>query len=224
MNPYETYDHDLRTCKKCAPILSAKLVDPRRGEERVVPRPIVTALRAKPIMLIGQAPGLTEYESGKPFSGPAGKDIREVFSECGLDAEQFSALVHTSAIVKCFPGSKLVPRRRGDGMRREDEKPSSAMIKNCRPFLERQLDLVNPRVLVLLGSFPLQAYLRLRGLAGGQAKLVHHVGRVEDWQGRRVVVLPHTSGSSYWLNDETNRQLFLSAKRCLRDEVTRLST
>jgi uracil-DNA glycosylase len=43
--------------------------------------------------------------------------------------------------VKCFPGSKIVLNRRKPGVRREDEKPSTVMINNCRPLLERQIAL-----------------------------------------------------------------------------------
>ena len=94
----EFYEVELRNCTKCAGILATKTVDPRKGDERVVPKPIATPLRAKPLMLVGQAPGLTEYQTGQPFSDQAGVDIRELFAECGIDEASFIRFVHTSAV------------------------------------------------------------------------------------------------------------------------------
>ena len=148
MNPFEEFDTVLGQCRKCEGILAQKFVDQRSSEERIEPRPIVVAIRQKPIMLIGQAPGLTEYETGKPFQGPAGQEIRNIFAECGVSAERFAHLVHTSAVVKCFPGSKKVADRRKPGFRREDEKPPVAMINNCRPLLERQVVLADPKIIL----------------------------------------------------------------------------
>jgi uracil-DNA glycosylase len=109
--------------------------------------------------------------------------------------------------------------RRRDGYRREDEKPARAMVKNCRPFLEAQVSIVNPKVVVLLGSFALKEYARIRKARMADAVLHKYVGRVEPWLDRRVIVLPHTSGLSYWLNDPEHRKQLASAKNCLAREA-----
>lgn len=223
MSPFEEFDAELRQCRKCESILAQKFVDERSSEERIQPRPIVIGIRQRPIMLIGQTPGLTEYESGKPFQGPAGQEIRDVFAECGVSAETFSRLVHTSAVVKCFPGSKKVANRRRPGFRREDEKPSVAMISNCRPLLERQIALADPKIIVLLGGFPLQAFLRMSGATSTKGELAAFVGRVLPWGKRKAIPFPHTSGASFWLNEPANKQLFAAAKNCLRAEVAALA-
>lgn len=223
LNPFEQFDTDLGQCRKCEGILAKKFVDERANEERIQPRPIVVAISQKPIMLIGQAPGLTEYETGKPFQGPAGQEIRSIFADCGVSAERFAHLVHTSAVVKCFPGSKKVANRRRPGFRREDEKPPAAMISNCRPLLERQIVLADPKIIVLLGGLPLQAFLRMSGAESSKAELSAFVGKVLHWGMRKVIPFPHTSGASFWLNDPANRQLFAAAKTCLRSEVAALS-
>ena len=222
MSPFEQFDIDLRACRKCEDILNRKCVDARVSDERVQPRPIVSGLQQRPIMLIGQAPGLTEYETGKPFQGPAGQEIRAVFAECGVAPEQFPCFVQTSAVVKCFPGSKIVANRRKPGVRREDEKPSMTMINNCRPLLERQISLCDPNVIVLLGGLPLQVFLRMSGAASANSELASYVGRVVQWGNRKVIPFPHTSGSSFWLNNPANRQLFATAKSLLRREVASL--
>lgn len=222
MSPFEEFDNDLRQCRKCESILAQKFVDERSSDERVEPRPIVIEIRQRPIMLIGQAPGLTEYKSGKPFQGPAGQEVRDVFAECGVSAESFARLVHTTAVVKCFPGSKKVANRRRPGFRREDEKPSTAMINNCRPLLEGQIALADPRVIVLLGGLPLKAFLRMSGATSTKAELAAYVGRILQWGKRKVIPFPHTSGASFWLNDPANKQLFVAAKNCLRAEAAAL--
>lgn len=173
-------------------------------------------------MLIGQAPGLTEYRTNTPFSGQAGQDIRALFQECGFGPSQFEQSVSTSAVAKCFPGSKLTKRRSGEGFRREDLKPSTVMLGNCRPFLLAQLELVSPRVVVLLGGMALEAYVELRTGRSSKPSLKEHVGRVEDWAGRRVVPLAHTSGGSFWLNDPGHRALQAQAKRLLAQELAAL--
>lgn len=223
MSPFEQFDADLRACRQCEGILSGKRVDARPEGERVEPRPIVSGLRQKPIMLIGQAPGLTEYRTATPFQGPAGQEIRAVFAECGVPPELFPQLVQTAAVVKCFPGSKIVANRRKPGVRREDKKPSASMISNCRPLLARQIALCDPQVIVLLGGLPLQAFLRMSGATSAKAELAAFVGRVVHWGKRKVIPFPHTSGSSFWLNDLANRELFAAAKCLLRKEVTILS-
>lgn len=223
VSPLEQFDTDLGACRKCEGILYRKFVGGRVSDERVQPRPIVSGLRQRPIMLIGQAPGLTEYQTGKSFQGPAGQEIRAVFAECGVTSERFPRVVQTSAVVKCFPGSKLVPSRRKPGVHREDEKPSATMIKNCRPLLERQIVLCDPDVIVLLGGLPLQVFLRMSGAVCTKAELAAFVGRIVQWGKRKVIPFPHTSGSSFWLNDPANRQLFAAAKSLLRREVASLS-
>lgn len=219
MQSSEEYETALRGCTLCAEILATKPVDPARSDERVVPRPIVRPLWPRPVMLVGQAPGLKEYESGNPFSGPAGMEVRGLFAECGCGSDAFERSVHTSAVAKCFPGSKLTKRRRGEGFRREDLKPTGTMLKNCRPFFQTQIDLVAPKLLVLLGRMALEAYLELRDGKKSKVLLEEHVGRVEEWAGRRVVALAHTSGGSFWLNKAENKARQAQAKRRLTEEL-----
>ncbi len=219
MDEYQALDREMGECRRCESILGKKPVNPLNGDETVIPKAIVTGIGPKPIMLIGQAPGLTEYETGKAFQGDAGQGIRGVLAECGVSAARFSELVYTSAVVKCFPGSKKIANRRRPGFRREDEVPSRTMVENCRPFFERQISLANPKLLLLLGSFPLKAYLRLRDRAWEDPRLENFIGRIEDWTYRKVIFLPHTSGTSRWLNDPANRELFAKAKALLRREV-----
>ncbi|WP_370526918.1 uracil-DNA glycosylase family protein [Methylobacter sp. BlB1] len=218
LNPH-TYEIELRKCTKCAHLLLKHQVDPATSNEPVVPRPIIRPIRCCPVMLIGQAPGLTEYRTGTPFSGQAGRDIRALFEECGFNEAQFERLVFTSAIAKCFPGSKLVPRRRGSGMRREDIKPSPEMLRNCSPFLLSQLDLVSPETVVLLGKMALEVFIELKTGQRTNVRLEDHVGQVYDWNGRKVIPLAHTSGASTWLNKPERKLLQERAKLHLKKQL-----
>lgn len=206
---------DIRTCRRCEDEFRHFAVHPGQPERGVaVPRPIVTSVQRKRVMLIGQAPGLTEYEVGKPFQGSAGQSIRSVFAEAGVPLEDFDELVYSTGVIKCFPGSKLTER--GGRTRREDVTPSPRMIRNCQPFLGRQVALVDPKVIVLLGVLPLISYLKQTGRTAAQAKLKNFVGCQEAWAGRSVIFLPHTSGASTWFNDPQNTALLRQAKDLLR--------
>jgi uracil-DNA glycosylase family 4 len=213
MDKYQTFDEDLRSCRKCAELLRDVPVDPSKSSETVVPKPIVSGIRQKPVFLLGQAPGLTEYETGRPFQGPAGQKIRGIFAEIGLRV--FDDLVFSSAVVKCYPGRKF-RKRNIPASGCEDRVPPRSMVTNCRPLLERQLDLVAPKVLVTLGSFPLKAYLELSGQRDRTSALEQFVGRKEEWGTKTVVFFPHTSGGARWLNSPANRALFIQAKEVLR--------
>jgi uracil-DNA glycosylase len=213
MDQYALFDKELKACHKCEVILASSPVDPCVSETCVEPRPIVSGIRSKPILLIGQAPGITEYNTVKPFQGKAGQKIREIFREVGV--ADFDELVYSSAVVKCYPGRKFRKLGKPDSCS-EDRMPSTQMVKNCRPFLERQLALVNPQVIVILGSFPLKAYLQIANQKISRPTLGNFVGKSELWNNRLVVFFPHTSGGAYWLNSLENKKLFNTAKQLLR--------
>ena len=90
------------------------------------------------------------------------------------------------------------------------------MVKHCQPFLERQIELVDPKVIVTLGSFPLKAYLRLSGSSSSGVTLDRYVGTSEAWGSRLVVFFPHTSGGARWLNSSANKERFAWAQELLR--------
>lgn len=217
---YTEFDEELKDCQKCKSILADRFVDPLQNKIMVEPRPVISGIKRKPIMLIGQAPGIKEYETQKPFQGQAGQDIRSIFNDIGI--KNFDEYVWSSAVVKCFPGRKKVKKRDGQGFRVEDEKPSPAMEKNCRPLLLRQIELSEPKVIVTLGGFSLKAYLKIQGRSVGEGKLENFVGKKEIWRDKTVIFFPHTSGSSFWLNSYANKELFRNAQDLLKQELIRL--
>ena len=104
--------------------------------------------RRADIMLVGEQPGDAEDIAGHPFVGPAGRVLDRALEEAGIDR----LTVYVTNVVKHF---KWEPR----GKRRIHAKPNSAEIVACRPWLETEIALVKPRVLVCLGATAAQALL-----------------------------------------------------------------
>ena len=99
------------------------------------------------IMLVGEQPGDYEDVAGKPFVGPAGKILDRALAEAGIDRGQ----VYVTNAVKHF---KWEPR----GKRRIHQKPNSREMAACRPWLEAEMRLVKPKLVVCLGSTAGQAF------------------------------------------------------------------
>ncbi|HEX2495619.1 MAG TPA: UdgX family uracil-DNA binding protein [Gaiellaceae bacterium] len=100
------------------------------------------------LMLVGEQPGDQEDLAGRPFVGPAGKLLDGALEEAGIDRE----LTYVTNVVKHF---KWQPR----GKRRIHQKPNAAEVAACRPWLDAELALIEPEVLVCLGATAAQALL-----------------------------------------------------------------
>ena len=104
--------------------------------------------RQAAILMVGEQPGDQEDVMGKPFVGPAGKVLDEALAAAGIDREE----VYLTNVVKHF---KWEPR----GKRRIHQKPNLTEIRACRPWLEAELALVAPRIVVCLGATAAQALM-----------------------------------------------------------------
>jgi uracil-DNA glycosylase len=100
------------------------------------------------VMFVGEQPGDQEDLQGKPFVGPAGKLLDKALEEAGIDRNQ----VYVTNVVKHF-------KWQARGKRRIHQKPNWSEIAACRPWLEAELEVVEPRVLVCLGATAAQALL-----------------------------------------------------------------
>jgi DNA polymerase len=100
------------------------------------------------VMFVGEQPGDAEDLAGRPFVGPAGRLLDKALEEAGIDR----GTVYVTNVVKHF---KWEPR----GKRRIHAKPNAGEIGACRPWLETEIALVKPRVLVCLGATAAQALL-----------------------------------------------------------------
>jgi uracil-DNA glycosylase len=101
-----------------------------------------------PAMLIGEQPGDVEDTTGRPFVGPAGRLLDKALVQAGIDRDR----VYVTNVVKHF---KWEPR----GKRRIHQKPNTAEIRACRPWLDLELALVAPKIVVCLGATAAQALL-----------------------------------------------------------------
>jgi len=104
--------------------------------------------RQAEVMLIGEQPGDREDLVGRPFVGPAGKLLDRALEEAGIDRRK----VYVTNVVKHF---KFEPR----GKRRIHKKPAAEEIAACRPWLDTEIGVVKPRVIVCLGATAAQALL-----------------------------------------------------------------
>lgn len=174
-------------------------------------RPVVSAAVAPRAMLVGQAPGRTEVDDGRPFAGRAGRTLFRWLARAGLDERTAREEILFAAVTRCFPGPS--PSGRGDRV------PSPAEQENCRPWLDAELRLVRPPLLVLVGRLAIVTLLGpqpLRDVVGG-AHVVHHAG------GESLAIpLPHPSGASSWIHQAGHAELVEAALARLAEEFRRL--
>jgi uracil-DNA glycosylase len=100
------------------------------------------------VVMVGEQPGDVEDRTGRPFAGPAGKLLDRALEEAGIDRRE----VYVTNAVKHFKWTRR-------GKLRLHKKPSSEEIRACRPWLNAELEVVQPRVLVCLGATAAQALL-----------------------------------------------------------------
>jgi DNA polymerase len=101
-----------------------------------------------PLMLVGEQPGDKEDLGGQPFVGPAGQVLDEALEQAGIDRER----VFVTNVVKHF-------KWRPSGKRRLHQRPNPAEVRACRPWLDLEVELVRPEVMVLMGATVAQALL-----------------------------------------------------------------
>lgn len=131
------------------------------------------------LMFVGEGPGADEDMQGEPFVGRAGQLLNNMISAMGLRREQ----VYIANIVKCRP-----PQNR---------RPEPDEARTCLPFLERQIEIVRPRVLVALGATAATYLLGMRGSIGAMR------GRIHDYRGIQTVVTYHPA---FLLRDPTQKK------------------
>jgi len=142
------------------------------------------------VMFVGEQPGNEEDLTGKPFVGPAGRLFDSALEEAAIDRKQ----TYVTNVVKHF---KWEPR----GKRRIHKKPNSMEIAACRPWLEAELAVVNPDVIVALGATAAQALL------GPQFRVTKQRGEfIESTLAPYVMATVHPSSILRAPDDET-RQL-----------------
>jgi uracil-DNA glycosylase len=174
-------------------------------------RPVLSGDGTERAMLIGQAPGWREIETGLPFAWDAGKRLSGWLAAAGISVADFRERWYVTSVGKCYPG-----RAPGASV---DRPPSRAEIERWTPYLRDELRLVAPRLLLLVGG------LAHRFTFGADARLDDLVGRELTWEaapGASVLCLPHPSGASTWLNDPARVELWRRGIGILRARWTEL--
>ena len=158
-----------------------------------------------PILLIGQAPGDKEGGFGKPFAWTAGKTMFKWFERIGLDEENFRARVYMAAVCRCFPGKNP---KGGDRV------PSPEEIGNCADWLQAEIDLLKPALILPVGKLAISQLIKVN-------KLNEVIGRLHTvtFHGHQTeaIPLPHPSGASTWHRTEPGITLLESALTLLQN-------
>lgn len=173
----------LSQCRRCTPVHPAA-------------RPVVSLARAPRVLLVGQAPGRTEIAARTPFAGRAGRTLFRWLERAGLGEEEARRHIYISAVTRCYPGPS--PSGRGDRV------PSREEQQNCGEWLQAELQLIRPRLLIPVGRLAIERFLEplpLDRLIGRE----HPAGYAG---GQTVAIpLPHPSGASSWIHGPGHRAL-----------------
>lgn len=154
------------------------------------------------IMIVGQAPGGQEVDLGLPFSGPAGRRLFSWLAQAGFQEKAFRKEQYITAITKCFPGK---------GRSRGDRVPTAAERKLCLPFLTREIELVQPELIIPVGGVAIRHFL-------GKMRLDDAIGQIYEKDGRSIIPLPHPSGANIWLNRSASKVLLQKALLLVKKE------
>jgi uracil-DNA glycosylase len=146
-------------------------------------------------MLIGQAPGARSEATGRPFAGPSGRVLAAWLDQAGFAPGYFPDRVYCTSLTRCFPG----PNPSGSG----DRPPGPDERALCREWLDAELAIVRPPVVLLVGRMAIEACYPV-GRVGALSAVV---GTSATGSGTLYLPLPHPSGASRWLNTPANRLL-----------------
>jgi uracil-DNA glycosylase len=201
---------EMRACRQCL-----------EAGYAITPGAIFSGMTGAKVMIIGQAPGVTEVEAGRPFNAGSGRRLFEWLGAAGWLEDTFRKRHYMSAATKCYPGKSAS----GKG----DRVPSKAEQELCRPFLLREVEILQPRLVIPVGRIAIQLfyasdrklseiigtalYLPAEDIVDG-SQIGAGMGRVLSEydpslppNGRWIVPLPHPSGASLWPNKAENRAL-----------------
>jgi uracil-DNA glycosylase family 4 len=163
--------------------------------------PVFEGRTGQSAMIVGQAPGIVEGVERRPWRGRAGQTLRRWLD---MDEERFYSTFYCSSVTRCYPGRH--PSGRGD------RPPSPRELELCRFWLDWELRLLRPRLVVPVGGLAIKRVLGISGLTGC-------IGSRFELGDAIAVPLPHPSGASGWLNSLENRTCLEEALALLRAEL-----
>lgn len=174
----------------------------------IFPRAIFSGAPGARVMIIGQAPGVTEKEAGRPFNAGSGSRLFRWLAEAGVDESWFRSTQYMTSVTKCYPGRS----RSGGG----DRVPSRREQQLCRPYLEAEIALINPALIIPVGRLAISLFYS-PGFA-----LEEVIGSEKQVGDAWVAPLPHPSGASRWHQSEENRRRVQQALAVIGARLKRL--
>jgi uracil-DNA glycosylase len=173
--------------------------------------PIVSAAVRPKAMIVGQAPGQVEAVGGKPFAGRAGKTLFRWLERAGVDETTARDRIYIAAVTRCYPGPS--PSGRGDRV------PTLKEQETCAVWLESELRIIRPKLIVPIGKLAIERFLPKRPLDQliGRAFEIEHVGGAS-----LAIPLPHPSGASSWIHQGNHPELLERALARLKAELKAL--
>jgi uracil-DNA glycosylase len=170
--------------------------------------PIVSAAVRPKAMIVGQAPGQVEAAGGKPFAGRAGKTLFRWLERAGLDEATARNRIYIAAVTRCYPGPS--PSGRGDRV------PSPREQDACAVWLDSELRIIRPKLLIPVGKLAMERFLPRLPLDQliGRAFDVEHAGGTS-----LAIPLPHPSGASSWVHQANHPELLTRALDRLKSEL-----
>ena len=179
----------LRNCRRCP---------------RMQPPPVAGGAVVSRVLLVGQAPGVREPVVGKPFAWTAGKTLFRWFEEAfGLTESEVREKIYIAAVCRCFPG-----KAPGGS----DRVPNPQEIENCSSWLKRELELLQPRLVIPVGKLAIAQFMPCGKLEEiiGRSFRVERAGQKFD-----LIPLPHPSGASPWPRISPGRELLAKAMQLI---------
>ena len=174
----------------------------------IYPPAVFSGSRGARFMTIGQAPGITEQEAERPFNAGSGKRLFDWLGRAGLEEDWFRGTQYMTSVTKCYPGRQ--PSSSGDRV------PSRREQELCRGFLDKEIAIVDPRVIIPIGRLAINLFYPK------SKKLQEIIGTELDIDGRKVIPLPHSSGASRWHQIEENRRLIEKAIGLIKIQKERI--
>jgi uracil-DNA glycosylase len=195
-----------KLAQHCKALVECRMCRPAPGI-----KPTISLAVAPKVMIVGQAPGQVEAQGGRPFAGRAGKTLFRWFERAGIDEATARRRIYIAAVTRCYPGPH--PSGRGDRV------PSTREQEACAVWLEQELRIIRPKLLIPVGKLAIARFLPGKPLDEliGRSHVVEHVGG-----STLAIPLPHPSGASSWIHQGDHPELLDRALRLIGGELKRL--
>jgi len=156
------------------------------------------------VLLVGQAPGDKEPKLGRPFAWTAGKNLFRWFNTAaGMTEAQFRSSIYMAAVCRCFPGKNPAGG---------DRVPSPQEVRNCSAWLRRELEILQPVLVIPVGKLAIGQFIPLQ-------KLDQIIGRKFAVTCGKysfdLIPLPHPSGASPWHRQKPGKSLLKQALKLI---------